>query len=129
VALVAIVLSGCGSDAPEADQLPLASGLEVVAHEVRDPVAHELPKPNYLLIRGTARDSADLRLHEIAYLRQAGWGVERHFEDGSWGVTSPDGKLFAAIGFGLRGYCGFRDEWQGAPDAPHMCSTVVNRSE
>jgi hypothetical protein len=123
-----VLVCGCGSDAPSTDGMPLAPGLRVVSHEVREGVTYDSPHANYLLIVGPhGAQPASLRSQEVGHLRQIGWNVHKHFHDGSWAVTSPDGKVWADVGFGLGSYCGFggtnRKALRGYPS---ICVTFVN---
>jgi hypothetical protein len=122
------MLGGCGSDAPAADTLPLAPDLRVVSHEVRPGVAYELPSANFLLIVGSnGARPASLRRAEVAHLRQVGWKLHRHYHDGSQTVTSPDGQIWADVGFGLGSLCGFGGTNHKAPPGyPSICISLVN---
>jgi hypothetical protein len=125
---LAVTASGCASDAPDTDTLPLASDLRVVSHEVRPGVAYGVSPGNDLLIVGSdGSHPASLRAKEIGYLRQLGWKLQTHFHDGSWALTSPDGGVAATVGSGLGTYCGFGGlRRQAPPGYPSICATLVN---
>jgi hypothetical protein len=126
--LLAVTVSGCGSDAPDPDKLPLAPDLRVVSHEVRPGVAYDSSHANYLLIVGPdGARPASLRSRELAHLRQLGWKFQKHFHDGSWAVRSPDDNVWADVGFSLGSYCGFGGtNRQAPPGYPSICATLVN---
>ncbi len=122
------MVSGCGSDAPEAEKLPLAPGLRVVSHEVRGGVAETGWHGNYLLITGAdGMRSTVIRSRELEHLRELGWKFHRAFHDGSRRLVSPDDQVRADVGFGRGTYCGFGGVKRTAPPGyPSICAVLAN---
>jgi hypothetical protein len=120
------LLVGCGGGTPDPGSLPLAPGLQVVAHEAREGVDAQIPPANILLIVGPRGMSAEaMRAQELAYLRQRGWKAQaQNHDDGSWEMRSADGSLWGDIGFNLSGVCNFDGERQTFAGRPTMCSSL-----
>ena len=67
-----------------------------------------------------------MRAQEVAYLRQQDWKMRgRDHHDGSQAMLSPDGSVWAVIGFNLSGFCNFHVDRKTLSGRPSMCSSLV----
>ena len=123
-----IVASGCGDDAPEAEELPLAPGLEIATSAVR--TSNVDSTRQYLalvLTSSTSASSAAIHEAQVAYLRAQGWRVERH-ENGTVNLDAPDDSLFAFLGRSGGDCGGLAEEIRAERDTPYLCATLGGAS-
>ena len=95
-ALVAGTLAGCGDDVPDADQLPLAPGLEVGASKVGHADDNQLFRA-LIITASDARNARQINDSELAFLKDRGWRIREH-GDGTANAGAPDDALWTFIG-------------------------------